>query len=379
MRSNMKYKLGVRTFCSFLLAVLALTSGCDRRPLEVMEPMKATVRLEFDWETRYGFTPESMTVMIWEQGKLHPTVTYTNYVHSMKLDLDPGSYRVIAFSYSPDEYGSMEFRDIEDYNTISARGKDVTLYENSDWDAGVTYMTDPEDIGVVAEDFTITEEMLLEQVTFHPYETWIKHRVANTRFYQEADGTYSLPLVIKPVLTKLNVYVEVGGVENVSELTGSISGMADGFYLTHSYRTEEARTMLLPTDKWTLAKMEGSGGTYLFHQTPVFGLPHGKEVIENRKAEDNVFTLHATLRDGTTMLYTYDVGKLIKYRGKEDGIAFDYDMHLELEMDLVLDITTMPAEDLPVFPDVIPSGDTGSGFGADVQAWSEGDSTDLKF
>ena len=379
MRSNMKYKLGVRTFCSFLLAVLALASGCDRRPLEVMEPMKATVRLEFDWETRYGFTPESMTVMIWRENSNNPIVQTTHEVHSMQVELDPATYHVVAFSYSPDEYGSMEFRDIEDYNTISARGKDVTLYENSDWDAGVTYMTDPEDIGVVAEDFTITEEMLLEQVTFHPYETWIKHRVANTRFYQEADGTYSLPLVIKPVLTKLNVWVEVEGIENVASLTGSISGMADGFYLTHSYRTEEERTMLLPPDKWTLTKQEDTDATFLFHSIPVFGLPHGKEPLETRESDNNIFKLYAVLRDGTSMLYTYEVGKLIKYRGLEDGMAFDYDMHLELEMDLVLSISTLGEDAIPKFPDVIPSGDIGSGFGADVEAWQDGEDTSLRF
>ncbi|MBQ6745715.1 MAG: DUF5119 domain-containing protein [Bacteroidaceae bacterium] len=380
MRRILKYKLDVRSFCSFLLVVLALVSGCDRRPLEVMEPMKAEVRLDFDWMSRYGFTPESMTVMIWRENTLHPQVTHTNNVHSMMLDLDPGTYRVIAYSYSPDEYGSMDFRDTDDYNTISARGKDVTLYENGDWDKDVRYMTDPEDIGVVAETFTITDAMLLEQVTFHPYESWIRQRFANTRFYQEADGVYSLPLVIKPVITKLNVYVEVGGLENLAELTGSITGMADGFYLTHSYRTEDVRTMLLPTNKWTKAKdIKEHGTVYLYHQTPVFGLPHGKEHLSARGDDFNVFTIHATMRDGTTKLYTYNVGKLIKYRGLEEGMEFIHDMHLELEMDLVLDISTVGEENIPIFPDVIPSGDTGSGFGAEVEAWQEGESTDLRF
>ena len=377
---KLRYNISVLS-CMSMLAIVLLLAGCDRRPLEVMEPMKATVRLEFDWETRYGFTPESMTVMIWEHGKTNPQVTYTNNVHYMTLNLDPGTYRVIAFSYSPEEYGSMYFRDTEDYNTISARGKDVTIYEPGDCDKDVRYMTDPEDIGVVAETFTITEEMLLEQVTFHPYESWVRHRVAYTRFYQEADGTYSLPLVIYPVLAKLNVWVEVEGIENVSELTGSISGMADGFYLTHAYRTEEERTMLLPTNQWTLTTREDSQGTFLFHTIPVFGLPHGKELVESREPDSNIFKLHAVLRDGTTMLYTYDVGKLIKYRGLVGELSFGYDMNIELELDLdlILSIDTIGEDNIPHFPNVDPEDYTSSGFGADVEAWQDGGETDLRF
>lgn len=380
MRSNMKYKLGVRTFCSFLLAVLALASGCDRRPLEVMEPMKATVRLEFDWETRYGFTPESMTVMIWRENSHNPIVNTTREVHSMQVELDPATYHVVAFSYSFDEYGSMEFRDTDDYNIISAHGKDVTLYENGEWDKGVRYMTDPEAIGVVSDSFTITDEMMLDQVTFHPYETWIKQRLSNTRFFIDSNGVYILPLIIKPVITNLNVYVEVKGIKNLSSLTGSITGMADGFYLYSFDRTDLPRAMLLPTDKWTKYKEEVERKTvYLYHQTSVFGLPHGKEHVSSRDEDFNVLTLYATLIDGTEKIYTYNVGKIIRYRNLEEGMEFNNDMHLELELDLYVDINTVGEDNIPIFPDIDPSEQTDSAFDADVEPWQEGESTILKF
>ena len=338
MRSNMKYKLGVRTFCSFLLAVLALASGCDRRPLEVMEPMKATVRLEFDWETRYGFTPESMTVMIWRENSHNPIVNTTREVHSMQVELDP------------------------------------------DWDKGVRYMTDPEAIGVVSDSFTITDEMMLDQVTFHPYETWIKQRLSDTRFFIDSNGVYILPLIIKPVITNLNVYVEVKGIKNLSSLTGSITGMADGFYLYSFDRTDLPRAMLLPTDKWTKYKEEVEHKTvYLYHQTSVFGLPHGKEHVSSRDEDFNVLTLYATLIDGTELIYTYNVGKIIRYRNLEEGMEFNNDMHLELELDLYVDINTVGEDNIPIFPDVDPSEQTDSAFEADVEPWQEGESTILKF
>ena len=170
------------------------------------------------------------------------------------------------------------------------------------------------------------------------------------------------------------------GIKNLSSLTGSITGMADGFYLYSFDRTDLPRTMLLPTDKWTKYKEEVEHkAVYLYHQTSVFGLPHGKEHVSSRDEDFNVLTLYATLIDGTELIYTYNVGKIIRYRNLEEGMEFNNDMHLELELDLYVDINTVGEDNIPIFPDVDPSEQTDSAFDADVEPWQEGESTILKF
>ena len=174
------------------------------------------------------------------------------------------------------------------------------------------------------------------------------------------------------MVTKLNVWVNAQGIRNLSSLTGSITGLADGFYMTHAYRTSEEATMLLPSDKWRLTREEDKYGPgLLYTQTSVFGLPHGKERLDSRSEEDNVLTLALRLRDGSIRVYKFNVGKEIRYRGWDEHMEFDADLHLELELDLVI-ILEEP------LPDVIPAGDADSGFDVEVEPWSDGGDSIIK-
>ncbi len=118
-----------------ILVLVLLLAGCNRRELEVMEPQKTQLRLDVDWVSKFGYKPNGMTVMIWGDGWTAPSVSSTNNVESMKIELDPGNYRMIVMSKSFDEYGSMRFRDTASFENISAHGADITQYYNGPWDA----------------------------------------------------------------------------------------------------------------------------------------------------------------------------------------------------------------------------------------------------
>ena len=376
--SGFRFQVSGLCFAS-ILAIALLLEACNRRELEVMEPQKAQLRLDVDWMSKYGQKPNGMTAMIWGDGWTRPYIKSTNNVESMPIELDPGHYRIIVMNKSFDEYGSIKFTDTDDFEKIAARGTDITQYQNGEWDYGIKYMPDPEMIGCAVDEFTITEDMLLTQVNFYPYQEWIDaHRYADTRWYQESDGVYSTDVTVSPELTRLNIWVRVKGIQYMSSMTGNISGMADGFLMSQYWRTTEERYMLLEKDKWTYTSASNPKGPGLmYYSLPVFGLPHGKERVNQREIDNNVLTLCVTLIDGSTRVFTFNVGKEIKYRGLDDEVnaeldaALMLDLLMDLELDLEIEIELPPVE--------APGGSTSSGFDAHVDPWEDGGTVDVGF
>ena len=373
-------RLRWRSIIITLLAVICFTS-CNRRELEVMEPTKTQLRLDVDWMKYFGNKPNGMTVMIWGDGWMRPMVSSTNNVESMPIELDPGHYRILVFNKSFDEFGTIKFADTDSFENISARGTDITQYVNGPWDQGITYMPDPENIGCAVDEFTVTEDMLLEQVTFYPYKEWINRQYANTRWIQESNGVYSTKVDVKPEITHLNVYVHVKGIEYMSSIIGNISGMADGFMMSQVWRTTDERYMLFEREKWSLTSGDNPRGAGLmFYSLPVFGLPHGKELISQRTDDNNVLTLYVTLVDGSSRTFTFNVGKDITYRGLEDNVSTELvreldptmmlDLIMELNLDLELEIE---------LPPVKPKDESSSGFDAHVDPWEDGGIVDIGF
>lgn len=379
-------------FSILLIAALTLLiSSCDRRQLEVMEPTKAQIRIDVDWLTYFGARPHGMTVMVWGDGWTRPYTSSSNDVESMKVELDPGHYRILVFNKSFDEFGSMKFTDTDSYEKVAARGRDITQYQNGEWDKDITYMADPEDIGVVVDEFTITEDMLMEQVNFYKYEDWIDKHYGTTRWVIEPDGTYSMKVEARPQITKLNVWVQIKGIENMRSITGNISGMADGFFFSQVWRTTDERYMLFETDKWSRSVDDNQQTGYMFYTMPVFGLTHGKEYLAERAEDNNVLKLHIVLRDGTSRDFTYNVGKIIRYRGLEENVeaginagietsinldaTLETNLLLDLQLDLVISVETVP--DVPDLPDVDPEPSSKSGFDAQVDPWEDGGTVDV--
>ena len=375
--SGFRFQVSGLCFAS-ILTIALLLAACDRRPLEVMEPQKAQLRLDVDWMTRYGQKPNGMTVMIWGDGWTKPFVSSSNNVESMRIELDPGHYRVIVMNKSFSEYGSMKFLNTDNFDEIVAKGTDITQYYNGSWDSDITYMPDPEMIGCAVDEFTVTEDMLLTQVNFYPYQEWIDaHRYADTRWYQEEDGVFSTTVTVRPETTRLNVWVRVKGLEYMRSMIGNISGMADGFLMSQYWRTTDERYMLFEREKWTFTTYTNPKGPgLLYYSLPVFGLAHGKEFVSQRTEENNVLTLYVTLVDGSTRTFTFNVGKEIVYKGLEDNINAQLEATLLLELLMELELELEIEIELPP---VVPSSESSSGFDAHVDPWEDGGTVDVGF
>lgn len=361
-------------FRASLLCSVVIFSSCDRRLLEEYDYNYAQVRIDVDWDSYFTETPSGMTVMLFDADGRNPNTSITNNIRSTTFTLGSGHYQTVIFNQSFDEFGSLRFEQTDDHKLIAARSTNIVTRENGQWDQGVVYMREPEAIGVAIDTFSITRDMLSQYITLHPHQP-----ITRSIPEMSGDGTYVVRDTVYPMTSKLYIRVHVKGLQNLRAIEGSISGMANGFYLSQLWRTRETGTLLL--DNWESSK-ESSDGTvgWLNTVTPTFGLPHGKELEAQRDNTDNVIILHITLRDGSTRDYSFNVGKDIKYRNEEKLIneygeliagltlTAHAEVILDLDLELIIDIE---------LPDVEPSSDGGGGFDAHVDEWEDGGTIDI--
>lgn len=356
---------------AMLLGVVLIFSGCGPDEFLIRRDMYADIirspkiRLEVDWLSHFGEKPTGMTVMMKGVGG-NDFSTITNSVDGIDLSLNADSYRTLVYNLSSDEFGSLDFHNANDYDSISVSLTPITMRSNEAWDKDVKYLREPEDLGVALDTINITDEMVDE------YSARIRQRLSDGYTGDRADTVmYVFHETVYPVVSTLNVYVKVKGLTNASSVEGNITNMADGFYLTQLHATSGKCTHLL--DGWKMHRdSKDSKDGYITTTIKTFGLPHGTEDVTNRDSTLNYLTLYFQLADGkTTKKFVYPVGHLFKYIGTN---THKISAMVSLELDLTLDAKSGT---IPELPDVVPSGDAGTGFDATVDDWEDGGSEDV--
>ena len=353
-----------------LLAILlpsAIVSSCARRPLEVMFDEDVNVQLIIDWETNYveiyRQRPNGMTVMVWGSNGALVKVTSVNS-NRTTLKLPPDTYKLIVHNETMQDFPYQSFFDYYDYDNIAMRSNHFTT---KSWDEGVDYMQYPDPVGVTAASFTISDNMVeSDTIIFVYYDDWIEH---GNDYYERPTRVYTIEEKAWPMTVNLFLKAKVKRPQSISSIEGSISGMAEGFYLSRVNRTSESGSMRLINDnshRWSVemyGEPQDSTG-YIHFALPTFGLPYGKELLEQRQENDNTLKLNVTLTDGSVIQVAYDVGKQIKYitpEGREAEIRYRQDLHnLKLELDLSDEIVLPPSQTKDE-----------SGFDAKVDHWDE--------
>lgn len=354
------------------LAVLLCACGpdafLDRRDMYANVTRSPKIRLEVDWMSEFGERPTGMTVMMRGNGGNNFS-TVTNSVDGIDLSLDADSYSTLIYNLSKDEFGSLDFNKADDYDSINVKLTPITLRSDEEWDKGVKYMREPEDIGLALDTITITDEMV------NNYSAVIRQRLSDGYTGDRADTVmYVFHETAYPVISTLNVKVRVKGLSNATSVEGSISGMADGFYMSQLHATYGKGTHLLDNWKGRLDSSKSKDG-YITTSIKTFGLPHGTEDVNNRDSTLNYLTLYFKLADGkTTRQFRYPVGNLFKYTNRNNT-------EINAMVSLVLDLT-LEASDaknpLPDLPDVQPEGgNSGTGFDARVDDWEDGGTSDV--
>lgn len=351
------------------LAVLVtlLLTACDRRPLEVIVERNTHVRINVDWASHFGQRPSGMTVRLYPADGSAPISNVTNDVDGIDVGLTAGTYYLMVFNQTEDEFGSMTFSGMQQYTEAAAHAARATLHGNSSWDEGIEYYADPEPIGVAVDTITITQDMVDRGISFERY----KKGMTTNHLYEGAD-TYTYDEVVLPMTSRLNITVHIKGISNMRSVVGYITGMADAFHLSDGQRLNT--TCALPLDTWKGAYVDKSANTgVITTSTATFGLPYDKVVLSNRNPGDNRIVLCFTLVDGTTRLFSYDVARFIHYREIDETVPLRDRYEMSLELDLVLEA---PLIDEPLLPNVTPD-NQGSGFDAEVQPWEDGGTIDV--
>lgn len=346
-------------FWVYTILLLLLTVSCDRRPLEVYNENVADLQIKVDW-SQFDEHPSGMTMLFSKDGDDVTQTVVTNEVDSVDVFLTPGIYYMTLFNQSFDEFGSMYFSDTRSHDQVKARATDLTTVL-TEWSASGRYMSDPDPIAVAVDTIIITEDMVGRRYVFEDYQV---HNV-------EVDTIrHIICEVPKPMTTMLSVDVRVKGINSLRAVEGSIDGMADGFLLSQFWRTETTGTLLLSQWK-AMFDYEDNGMGWLTIRIPTFGLPHGKEMEWQRAETDNVLRLHFMLIDGSTLDFTYPVGKFIKYRGEIEDMIARTDQTLELLLVIDADTDGKGNFPYPELPDVENDGNGGT-FEAFVDDWEEG-------
>ncbi|MBQ6964221.1 MAG: DUF5119 domain-containing protein [Bacteroidaceae bacterium] len=348
-----------------LLAMVFAVVACERRPLEVIVESRVRVKIVINWQVNfteiYNEAPNGMTLMLWGVNTGTRVMESVNG-SSVSVMLVPDTYHLLIFNDRVEEFQPyMSIYDAQSFENIAMRLSHYTRGNDA-----LPYIYYPDPIGVAVDTFDITQDMVASDTSiFVPYHSDIEKELTD---YHVSERVYEIPEVATPMTVTLYIKAKVKHRQSLKSIEASISGMAEGFYMSQIYRTRETGTIELDPNGWefyTEGEESDSMGL-IVNKTVTFGLPHGKELLAERNPEDNVLTFRITLANDSVQECVFNVGKDIRYltpEGREAQIRYRQDLHdLKLELDL-RDVIVMPPIDNPR---------TNAGFDAKVVEWEDG-------
>ena len=364
-------------FCT-LFAVMMIVS-CHREPLELYYTGKGELCVEPDWDTLFLNSNEErrrltgMTVAFAKSEDptiISPYPDITNTTDKYEAEFGPGKYNLLVFNLSPTEYGSMNFYQMKNFDDAFVVGQ--PLQRTTDfWDVNANYIKDPEYIGCAVDSFEVLPDMYDGELRFVDYR-------------KKVGDIYDMihkRVVVRPMTTEMVIRVKVIGFKYMKSVIGNISGMANGFELTKAWRRKQTAYQLL--DNWTATPAPEESDSlhsvgYITTRINTFGLPHGRELLSQRDSTSNLLSLCFTLINDKQCLFTYPVGKDIKYKQAELNVSMggsfsQADVTLELEL-LVITPFFQDGE-VPNLPYAQPTG-TGA-FDAEVEDWGDDVNVDV--
>ena len=301
-------------------------SGCPSKNSRKM------VRIHVDWHLFDKEVPTGMTVMVFPRSGGAPQTVLTNDITHADFSLEPGSYRVLVFNQSTTEFGTLSFLGMNSYETARV----VVQHTTSRWYS----RGDGEHIGVEPEWFASDKLDELKvvadssEVTMHP----------------------------RNVLSRIEVRVQVPGIDYLRYARGSLTGISDGYLLGQGKALRSKVTHLL--ESWTKTKDKDAPSIgFLNTSFRCFGLPEEDEI----SADNNKLAVSALLVDNKTQVdYHFAVGD--KFEKEKDSSNIGYLVSLQVHV-------AFPEP----LPEVKPSDTTsGGGFDVNVEEWGKPEDIDME-
>lgn len=384
------------------LAAALLLAGC-RRDLWVYGDEFTSVSLDVDWREYQSSDPGGMTCWFFpEDESIQPSRITTANVRHTNLYLGHGRYTGVVIDYSPQEYGKQEFVGMERASTACVQGTPANFQPNANSPAQLYgpacfHKPLPNTVGQTGfyQVMNQPEPMALDTlqnmvILSGEYGDYIPYEERDT--YQSTltmQQFYSIPT--SPIWN-MRIRIYVTGIDYMSQLEGSLAGLATGRFLALNRNTDVP--CLLRLDEWYVERTGDNEG-YVTCEVKNFGLcgsqhpfrcyddqghditpaSDGSRAVTRAEAGNRVnwedtrtvnpddlqLNLLFLLRDQKTKCsYQYNVGESV----------ISYDNQLELQLRLDTDFPDHP--DLPYVEAV-----SSAGFDATVSPWEDGGSADI--
>lgn len=335
------------------LSVIIAATSCEHKELCYYHPHVAPVRVNVDWSLFPMDEPTGMTAYAYplheDENDIYRFISHNiNYI---TLELEAGFFHTLVFNQSESEYGTLEFSNLEDYNTAQVR----VLQTKSNWYAtkapDTKVGTEPEWLAVgTAENVEVTEEMVrIAEEEFLANRQEQMMRAIGRAINNVATVT---PIsVIKQV--EFRVYCE--GLYNLRSVRASVDGMAEGCILATGEVTQGSVSHTI--DAWSIEEYEYDiTRGELVATLGTFGIPSG----HTGKPEENKFSIHLMLVDNqTTVDYDFNIGDLLTEFKELDGSNG--------ELQKVVVKLRLPEK----LPDVKPVDGVDGGFDVDFSGWGD--------
>lgn len=337
-----------------LLAIFILAASCQHKELCYYHPHVAPMLVNVDWQNAKGHNIDGMTAHIFTQQKLDQKIETTVASHTIDkilLDLLEGSYRVAIFNGTPDEFYSLGFYNLTDYNNSSVKVVPVKE-EQLSWYRQYQVKSNDEFVAHqpqwiargLKEDLTVTKEQVEKaENEYISYGLSMDSRTINLA------GE-----VIPDSLTcQLKLRVLIKNIDYFHKARAVVSGLSIGKHIVNMKPLNETVSHYAGLETFKFVEGSSTDGIWgeIEGYITCFGLPEGRVI----GPEDVQLTIEVLLRDKITQIKVDEslkIGHLIR---KEEGTNNLY----------MIEPIEFPKE----LPYVDPEDGNDAGFGVGLEEW----------
>lgn len=339
-----------------LITVVFSAVSCDHKDLCYYHPHVAPVKIKVDWEKANGKDIDGMTAYLFakqdDQQTINTTIT-THQVNEIKFDLLQGKYDVAVFNGTPEEYTTLQFFDLTDYNDASVQAAEIsvpewyTKYNVKSNDKYIAYQ--PEWIARgYSQDITVTQEMV----------ELAEEEYINNGFTLASRTVTLVDEVVPDTLTcRFHVKIELTGIDNYYQSRAVITGMSLGKHIFSMDPLNETVSHYAGLEVWKLVSgtLSSDNKGVVEGDIVCFGLPKGKE--GTLSAEDVKITIEILLVDKKTIITAeapLNIGHLIRRDSLSNNLYMTEAIVFPIEL-----------------PYVKPEDGTEGGFGIGLDDWEK--------
>lgn len=319
-----------------IFSVILFAVSCNKdidfgfKELCFYHPHTAPVKVRIDWSYfRHLEKPTGMTVYVWSRLNEKKNNTFlTHDLNYLNLNLEQGLYDAFVYNQSEEEYSTIEFHNLNDFDKAEAR----VIQVKSNWLntklPNTKVGAEPEWLAIdCVRDIEVTEEMVARaEAEYLANLPEANKQLQNQKSARDVTKTENEvgPLVPTSIIKNVDIYVHLENLIYLRSALGAVGDMAEGCYIATKQTTERRVTHTM--NSWGVVYGQTSSGAVNMMKGAIkvslstFGLPAG----HNGMPEDNNLYIRLLLVDNATILErNFPIGDLLADLNEYDGTQLD--------------------------------------------------------